>query len=183
MKYLTLLITLLTLQSCMIGAGENSKVEANKNNYFPKLTGIDLDGNKKELPQAFAGKLNIVIVAFKREQQSEVDTWIKTAEPILQKNPQVNFYEIPLIYELSAFSRAWVNNGMRFGIPDKIARKRTITVYTDRNKFFEITKMKEEKIYALLLNNDGKILWKVEGIADDSKTKNLLKVISKNTKK
>lgn len=44
MKKIFPFILLFALQSCMIGAGENSKVEANKNNYFPKITGIDLDG-------------------------------------------------------------------------------------------------------------------------------------------
>lgn len=180
MKNLKLLIMLLALQSCLIGAGENSQIEANKNYYFPNLTGIDLEGNEKKLPQSFVGDLNIVVVAFKREQQSNVDTWIKATEVILKENPQINFYEIPLIYELNTFSRAWINNGMRFGVPDPVARKRTITVYTDRNKFFEITKMKEENIYTLLLNKDGKILWQVEGVADQSKIKNLLKAINNN---
>ena len=108
----------------------------------------------------------------------EVDTWIKAAEPMLKENPNLSFYEIPLIYEISAFKRMWVNNGMRFGIPDKIARKRTITVYTNREEFFKITKMKEDKIYALLVNSDGKILWTKEGEVDDSKVKNLKQTIA-----
>ena len=167
---------LLTISSCMIGAGENSKIEANKNNYFPKITGIDLEGKKQELPGVFKNKLNLVIVAFKREQQAEVDTWIKATESILKENPNLSFYEIPLIYELSAFKRMWVNNGMRFGIPDEIARKRTITVYTNRKEFFEITKMEEEKIYALLIDNNGKILWRKEGVADDKKLSDLKRI-------
>lgn len=168
MKKISLFILLFTLQSC-IGAGNNSPIEANKNNYFPNVTGIDLEGKKQNLPAAFSNKLNLVIVAFKREQQIEVDTWIKAAEPILEKNSNLNFYEVPLIYELSAFKRMWVNNGMRFGIPNKVARKRTITVYTDREEFFKITGMREEKIYALLIDNKGKILWKKEGVASDKK--------------
>ncbi len=178
-KKITLLTLLLTLQSCLIGSGENSKIEANKNNYFPKVNGIDLEGRKQELPQVFDNKLNLVIVAFKRQQQAEVDTWIKAAEPMLKENPNLSFYEIPLIYEISAFKRMFVNNGMRFGIPDKIARKRTITVYTNREEFFKITKMKEDKIYALLVNSDGKILWTKEGEVDDSKVKNLKQTIAK----
>ena len=114
-------------------------------------------------------------MAFKRKQQSEVDTWIKELDPILAKNSQISFYEIPLIYELSTFKRMWVNNGMRFGISDPIARKRTITVYTDRDEFFKITRMKEDSIYALLVNNSGKILWRVGGAANDKKIADLRK--------
>lgn len=177
MKYISLLLALLTLQSCLIGAGENSKIEVNKNNFFPKIIGIDLNGNKQELPQAFEGKLNIVVVAFKREQQSEVDTWIKGAGDILSKNPEVRLYEVPLIYELNSFKRAWVNNGMRFGIQDEQARKRTITVYTNRDEFFTLMKMREEEIYTLLLDDAGKILWQASGVANEDSIKLLDKVV------
>lgn len=176
MKKIISFILLFTLQSCMIGAGENSKIEANKNNYFPKISGIDLDGKKQELPTVFNNKFNLVIVAFKREQQAEVDTWIRALEPILKENSNLSFYEIPLIYELSAFKRMWVNNGMRFGIPDKVARKRTITVYTNREEFCRITKMQEDKIYALLIDASGKILWQEEGVANKTNVSALRKL-------
>ncbi len=178
MKKIIPFVLLFALQSCMIGAGENSKIEANKDSYFPKITGIDLDGKKQELPTVFKNKFNLVIVAFKREQQAEVDTWIKAAEPILKENSNLSFYEIPLIYELSSFSRMWVNNGMRLGIPDEVARKRTITVYTNREEFFRITKMQEDKIYALLIDASGKILWKAEGVTNNANVAAIKKIIS-----
>ncbi len=177
MKKIIIFVLLFILQSCVIGAGENSKIEVNKNNYFPKINGIDLNGKMQEIPKVFNNKINLVIVAFKREQQIEVDTWIKAIEPLLKENLNLSFYEIPLIYELSAFKRIWVNNGMRFGISDKVARKRTITVYTNREEFFSITKMQENKIYALLIDADGKILWKEEGIADQTKIENIKKIV------
>lgn len=172
-----LFTALLAIQSCMIGAGENSKIEAGKNDYFPKLSGIDLNGRKRDLPSGFDKKLNLVIIAFKREQQVEVDSWIKAAEPLLKENHDLGFYEIPLIYELSAFKRMWVNNGMRFGISNKVARERTITVYTNRDEFFKIAKMQEDTIYGLLIDDSGKILWKSEGVADGTKIKSLQKII------
>jgi hypothetical protein len=177
MKKLMLLSLLAILQSCFIGAGENSKIDAGKNNYFPKVTGIDLNGKKQEIPTIFKNKFNLVIIAFKREQQIEVDSWIKAVEPILKENTNLSFYEIPLIYELSVFKRIFLNNGMRFGITDEVARKRTITVYTNRQEFFKITQMKEEQIYALLIDDNGKIIWREEGIADDKKISDLNKIV------
>jgi hypothetical protein len=129
------------------------------------------------LPKAFDARSNIVIVAFRREQQKDVDTWIPLADEIMKKNSEVNFYEVPVIYELGAFSRSWINNGMRRGIPSETARKRTITVYTKREKFFKIMKMKEEKIYILLLNNKGKIIWKAEGVKTKEKARALKALI------
>jgi hypothetical protein len=166
------------LQSCLIGSGENSKIEANKDNYFPKVSGIDLQGKKQDLPKVFDNQFNLVIVAFRREQQEQVDSWIKAIQPILKEKTNLSFFEIPLIYELSSPKRFWVNNGMRFGIPDENARKHTITVYTNREEFFKITKMQEDKIYALLINKEGRILREEEGVADKGKIKNLMQIIN-----
>ena len=182
-KYLTSLLCLLSLQACLIGSGKNSEIEVKSAELFPTITGIDLLGKQRELPKTFEGKLNIVAVAFKREQQADIDGWIPDFEKITSKNSAVNFYEVPLIYELSSFSRAWVNNGMRFGIPNEAARKRTITVYTNRDKFFEIMKMKEDSIYVLLLDSAGKILWQTEGLATADKLAELQKVILRETNK
>ncbi len=177
MKKLSLLFLLILLQSCFIGSGKNSEITASQNNHFPQVTGIDLQGSMQKLPEAFQNEFNLVVIAFKREQQEQVNTWIKAVEPILKEKPNLSFFEIPLIYELSSLKRFWVNNGMRFGIPDENARKRTITVYTKRDEFFKITKMQENQIYALLINKSGKVLLRLEGNADDKKIKALRKLL------
>lgn len=178
MKYLVLLTLLLTLQNC-IGSGINSSIKAGKGNSFVLVEGIDLDGRIRQLPKAFTGKLNIVIVAFKREQQQDVDGWISGTENMLKKNRNLRFYEIPVIYKMNSFSRSWINNGMRRGISDEAARKRTITVYTDREKFFSLMKMKEDRIYVLLLDENGKILWRSEGKSSEKKIKFLENALKK----
>lgn len=42
---------------------------------FPPMQGQNLDGRTLEMPQDFAGELNVVFIAFKREQQADVDSW------------------------------------------------------------------------------------------------------------
>ncbi len=163
-KVLTVVLLFL-LSACAIGAGENSAISLKENGYFPKLTGIDLQGNKRDLPQAFDKPINIVVVAFKREQQKNVDGWIKVVDSVSAKNPEIGFYELPLIYELNPLSRRFINNGMRRGVVDEKARARTITVYTNREEFFKIMKMQEDKIYLLVIDKSGKIMQRIEGDA------------------
>lgn len=177
MKNFFAIMSLIALTSCFIGSGENSKILNLGEKKFPKLTGIDLNGNKKLLPESFEGKLNIVAIGFEREHQEAINTWIEVADAIIEKNPEIKFYEVPLIYELSTFSRAWVNNGMRFGIQNEIARKRTITVYTNRDEFFNIMQMKGDRIYVAIINNEGDVLWLAEGVASKEKTESLQKFI------
>jgi hypothetical protein len=159
---------MLTLTGC-IGAGENAAIKDNGPLSFPSVTGIDLLGNERSLPANFTGQLNIVAVAFQRQQQQLVDSWIKAAEQIIANYPQVRFYELPVIYKTNALYRTWINNGMRAGIPETAARQRTITLYTDRQRFTQLLNMQQDHIYVLLLNNKGKILWRTKDAADADK--------------
>jgi len=182
MKKIFYLSTLFFLTSCFIGASQNSKITANKPQHFPFVSGIDLNGKKYELPNDFAGKINIIALGFEREHQDPINTWIPSIDQLIKNtNPQIGlkFYEVPLIYELSTFQRGWVNNGMRFGIRDETARQRTITVYTDREEFFKIMDMKGDRIYLLLVDNNGKILFQCEGEMTKENLDKIVKIIAK----
>lgn len=162
-KYL--LLFLFFLPSCIIGASQNSSIKALENSHFPQINGANLNGKNFNLPIDFSGKFNIIAIGFEREHQDAINTWIPSLQKIIDsnKNLSIKFYELPVIYELGRFSRAWINNGMRLGIRDSQARDRTITIFTNRDKFFEILNMQGDKIYLLLLNNNGKILWRCDG--------------------
>jgi hypothetical protein len=162
------IITTVFLTSC-IGAGDISDVKSNGKGYFPSMVGIDLIGEQRKVPESFESEYNIVAVAFEREHQTDVNSWITVADKILAKNSNIKFYEIPLIYEMYGPYRFWVNNGMRSGIPDLKARLRTITVYTEREKFLRLMNMESDGIYLLLLDKKGKVLWQTEGPSDDGK--------------
>ena len=178
-KISSLIIILFLTQSCLIGSGKNSQIISIKADHFPRILGINLEGKELKLPETFNKKLNLVIVAFKREQQKDVNSWINATKPIIAKKTEFSFFEIPVIFELSAPKRFWLNNAMRFGIKDKISRQNTITIYTNRKKFYKVTNMKEDFIYALLINNDGKILWRKKGLANKSNIRELLEFTKK----
>lgn len=163
-----LLVTALSLSAC-IGSGSVSEIKTpEKKNQFPQLRGIDLTGTEYTIPSALDGQKKLLLIAFKREQQEQVDTWLNVAKEIEAQHEGFRYYELPVIYEGSAPFRFWVNNGMRSGIPDQTARERTITVYTDRDKFWNITNTNENNIYALLVNEVGEIIWRKEGVATEA---------------
>ena len=178
MRYLSLIgVALMGLSGC-IGAGSVTALEQPAPGYMPRMSGIDLLGEDRRIPESLQGDLNIVTFAFEREQQEQVNTWINMLDNLLQENPDIRYYEIPLIYEMSALGRSWVNNGMRSGIPSEKARERTITVYTDREKFFEMMNMSKDYIYTLLVDDAGKIYWRAQGVANDMHLKDLNEAIA-----
>lgn len=131
---------------------------------FPAVTGSNLQRKKLDLPQDFQGDLNLVFIAFQQWQQDQVDTWIPFARQLEEIHSGVRYYELPTIQRLNVLARTFVNEGMRAGIPDPVARARTITLYLDKGSFRQALQLPhEDDIYVLLLNRKGKVLWRAEG--------------------
>jgi hypothetical protein len=99
-------------------------------------------------------------------------------EPLLAQHPELRFYEVPTIYESSTLSRLWINNGMRAGITDEVARRRTVTIYVDREQFNAALSIPDTRdIHLLLLNAEGEIIWRSTGAANDQKLADLSRVL------
>jgi len=94
---------------------------------FPTVSGSNLQRSKFTLPQDLQGELNLVLIAFQQWQQTQVDTWIPFARQLEKDHPALRYYELPTIQRLNTLARTFINEGMRAGIPDLVARERTIT--------------------------------------------------------
>jgi hypothetical protein len=176
MKFIYVILLTFTLTAC-IGSGQNSPSAVSEAKQFPIMTGIDLLGDDRAVPDSFQGTYNIVTVAFQREQQEQVNTWIEYATPLIKDNDTIRYYELPIIYEMSAMKRFWVNNGMRAGIPDADARERTITVYTERDTLINKMNWDKDKITTYILDNNGNILWRKDGVFDEKYKQEIEKIV------
>lgn len=149
---------------------------------FPAVEGRDLKMNARALPNAFDGKRNLVLVAFQRWQQSEVDTWIEPAGRIAARDPGFRFFEVPALGAGYSWMRGFIDGGMRRGVPDPAARARTITLYLDKVPFRRALAIADEThITALLLDERGRVIWRTTGPADDPKIRELEKALRRQS--
>jgi hypothetical protein len=131
---------------------------------FPAVTGSNLQRKQLNLPQDFQGEQNLVLIAFQQWQQSQVDTWIPFARRLEETHPELRYYELPTIQRRNALARTLLNEGMRAGIPDQVARERTITLYLDKRAFREALQLPgDDDIHVLLLDRQGRVRWQAEG--------------------
>jgi hypothetical protein len=131
---------------------------------FPSVTGSNLQRRKLDLPEGFEGELNLVLVAFQQWQQRQVDTRIPFSKQLEEAHSLLRYYELPTIQRLNTLARTFINEGMRAGIPDPVARERTITLYVDKTAFKQALQLpREDDIYVLLLDRRGRVLWRAEG--------------------
>jgi hypothetical protein len=137
---------------------------------FPSVSGSNLLRQKVSLPEGFKGELNIVCIAFQQWHQALVDSWVPLVEQITSSMPQVQFYELPTIYQMNVISRTFINEGMRAGIPNAKTREHTITLYLDKLNFRKALDIaNEDTIYLLVIDRNGEVCWRTDGPYSEEK--------------
>ncbi len=145
---------------------------------FPRVHGVNLERRSFTLPDDFDGERNLVLIAFKREQQDQIDTWIATAQRLAQEHTDFRYYELPTVSRSVPLARWWLDSAMRAGIPDRAARDATITLYLDKGAFRDALQLPDEdKIYVLLVARTGRVFWRTEGVATDEKARELQRAL------
>lgn len=136
---------------------------------FPAITAESLARERIALPGGLAGTYNLVVVAYRRQQQADVDTWMPALGAIEKDDPRVRWYELPTIGKLTGvFVSPWLDDAMRAGIPDAGQRARTITLYVDKQWFRAALGLpdSDDAIHLLLLDRQGLVLWRRDGRHD-----------------
>jgi hypothetical protein len=145
---------------------------------LPAVSGSNLQRERLNLPEDLEGQRNLVLIAFQQWHQRQVDTWIPFARQMEETYPAVRYYELPTIQRLNALARTFINEGMRAGIPDPVARERTITLYVDKGAFRAALDLPDEdNIYVLLLDRQGRVLWRAEGAFTPDKGESLAEAL------
>ena len=127
---------------------------------FPQLAARNLCGEEVHLPDAFDGDRNVVIVAFRRNHQTLVDTWVPWLEDHTRSDPGLRFFEIPTIGRIWAPVRNFIDGGMAAAIRDPVVLRRTLTVYGDVSRMTGPLDIDDQSTISLfLVDPSGRILW------------------------
>jgi hypothetical protein len=135
---------------------------------FPEIEARGLDGRTYCLPEELGGERNILLVAFHRSQQREIDAWLPPLLELEERLPEVRVYELPTISRSWSPLRRFIDGGMRGGIPDPAARARTLTTYTDVDRVTRALRLSGPDAIALVLvDRRGQIEWQGGGEFDE----------------
>lgn len=154
--------------------------EGNPVPYFPRIEAENLNKEPITLPDDLIGEPALVLVAFKRRQQSNINTWLGMIPDIESAINGVRVIETPTISGLKwGWMSGFIDGGMRSGIADLDARARTITLYTDVGAFKDALGLKSsDQIYAVLLDADGEVVRIEEGDYEPLKLDRLREAIA-----
>lgn len=120
-----LFIALLVLVTAEIGGKAPSNPVGS---VLPSVVGSSLDGREVRFPEDLAGKPAVLLVAYRRGTQADVDRWMAFLKA---KHPDIAFYEVPTITGVVwRAMQGWIDGGMRGGVP-KENWARVVTLYGD----------------------------------------------------
>jgi len=141
---------------------------------LPPLSGRSLDGERYEFPQDLIRPNTFLVLAFRREQQRPVDSWLPWLLDLERGRPGVGVYEVPVLSIAYGPVRRIIDGGMARGVGTDDARARTITVYTSVPRVTRALGLQgTSAIAVLLLDPGGTVLAMETGAYDDLKAHRL----------
>lgn len=146
---------------------------------FPSIRARNLEGLDVELPSAFVGDRNIVAIAFQRNHQDLVDSWLPWFEHAALTDSGLRFYEVPTIGRIWAPVRKFIDGGMAAAIKKPVILQRTFTVYGDVNQLMQPLKIRvRSTISVFCVDRSGAVLWRGDGGYSDSLANELEEVLA-----
>jgi len=141
---------------------------------FPVLNAESLAGDAVALPDSIKGRVALVVMSFKRDSQSQNDSWLGPFEKEFGQKQGFFFYEVPMIRRRFVFMAPLIDSGMRAAIPNE-KHKNVVTFYGDVEPYKQALKIQDIYLgYAFLLDRQGVIRWQGQGMAKPDDIKALL---------
>jgi hypothetical protein len=147
---------------------------------FPTIKAENLNKEQVEVPTQLTGNPKILIVPFQQWQQRVVDSWVPFLSQLVDEFTGFDFYELPTIRKMNFLYRRFIDGGMRAGIPSRETRRRTVTLYIDKEPFknsLNITT--EDTIHLFLIDSEGSVIWRTEGEVSREKALSLRDALEK----
>jgi hypothetical protein len=144
---------------------------------LPPVTAYTLDRAKVTLPANFAAPLNLLILSFDRDQQSQVDGWLPAITA-----PTVQTWWLFVSPRENGLYRWWVNASLRGSLLPSQPRRYTVPLYVNKTQFFQSLQISSEQDVVLLLTDkEGHVLWRTAGAVSESKKAALTSFLMKSS--
>jgi hypothetical protein len=140
---------------------------------LPPLQGEFLTGRQAQLPDAASGRVALLALGFTYNSRFPVEAWIGRFRKDFGSNPQVTFYEIPMIGGMARLGKWFIDSGMRKGTPVS-DQENVITVYGGTDAWKQRMGYESaDAAYLVLLDRHGMVRWRHSGAFDEAAYKDL----------
>jgi hypothetical protein len=156
----------------MTSIAQVKKIDTVINKVFPNLSAETLSKKAIEFPKDVKGKPTIIVIAFKREAQNQIDPWLAAISKKYKKK-EINYYEIPMMSGGYKIISGIIDGGMRGGVPPAL-HDFVASYYGNLDNYISYLNIKKDKnCYLFLLDKNGIIKFKTESTINPVKLQEL----------
>lgn len=144
---------------------------------LPSVKGTSLAGREVRFPEDLRGKPAVLLVAYRRGTQEDVDLWIRF---LSQRAPGLPFFEVPTISNpVWRPLSGWIDGGMRGGVPQE-KWPSVVTLYGDAPTLRRFLGDRGGFVtHAVLLDGEGRVAWFGNEGFSEAAGRELLAVLSR----
>ncbi len=133
---------------------------------FPAVSAEALDKQRVNLPEGLEGQVNLLLLSFAPDQANQVESWTAEAQALQHTNFGFRAYRVPVAERENALFRWWANASLRSGETDPELWHWVVPLYVEKARFRAQLGIADEKsVVALLVDKQGRILWRATGAA------------------
>ncbi|MGO9096809.1 MAG: hypothetical protein ACLQGV_16515 [Bryobacteraceae bacterium] len=140
---------------------------------MPPLKGEFLTGRQALLPGVASGRVALLALGFTYDSRFAVEAWVGRFLKDFGGNPQVTFYEVPMIGGMARLGKWFIDSGMRRGTPKK-DHEHVITVYGGTGPWKQrLGFLSRDAAYLILIDRRGVVRWRHNGALEEESYKAL----------
>ncbi len=154
-------LLLCVLGGCFAGAahGQAEGSRPDPQGRFPGLAAEALDKTVVHLPDQFAGRENLLLLSWARDQGGQVESWTATAQALEHASFEFKVYRMPVSAAENALYRWWDNSSLRAAETDPEMLHWTVPLYTDKAALRHALGLEadEHQIAVVLVDRAGRV--------------------------
>lgn len=164
----------ITVRECVTGADDACL-------NLPRVMGDNLNGETITLPDDISSEYALLVVPFDREQQTQAVNWLPVYQEIVAENDNLSYYSVAILVVEAPF-RPLVVGGLNVAIADPEVRQAVMIAFVEetdqQDALTALNHADEPSLLALMVNQQGEVLWQHAGVYEPSAAEDLRTVIT-----
>lgn len=135
---------------------------------LPPMRGELLSGSQATLPDTARGRTALLLLGFSYDSRFFVEAWAERFRTFYAADSLVTFYEIPVLGGMARVAKPFIDRGMRNGTPAAL-HGNVLCVWGETDAWKARVGYRDAAdAYLLLLDRDGRLVWRYAGPCDTS---------------
>lgn len=137
---------------------------------FPAVSGVNLDNETVEFPQAFDTEYTLLVVPFDRDQQVLAATWLPLFQELAATRANLSYYSVAALPDLAPALRVLVVGGMSAGTRETELRQRAVVMFlAEQARFLDALQVADAgTLQVFVVDATGTLLWRGSGAHSES---------------